>query len=182
MKTETEAPTETPATPEPPAAEEKPPEAPAAKTPPASAAASGLSPLEMARQQGAIKTEAESQAEAPSAETTPEKTAPEPEAEQPEADPALSKPLGKLDDLKVVEGIGPQIERILKEGGIDTWEKLSQADLERVQELLNEAGSRYRLAKPGTWPKQAAMAAAGQWQELREYQDWLDKGVEPTEG
>jgi hypothetical protein len=45
---------------------------------------------------------------------------------------------------------------------------------------LAAAGDRYKLAKPNTWPKQAGLAAAGKWGELQEYQDYLDKGVDPN--
>ena len=85
----------------------------------------------------------------------------------------------KQDDLKIIEGIGPKIEELLHAGGIKTWQDLADAPTSRVQEILTEAGPRYRTHKPGTWGKQAAMAVAGQWEELQTYQDRLDGGVEP---
>ena len=85
----------------------------------------------------------------------------------------------KQDDLKIIEGIGPKIEELLHEGGIKTWQALADAPVERVQEILTEAGPRYRTHKPGTWGKQAALAVAGQWEELQSLQDHLDGGVEP---
>ncbi|MEN0003783.1 MAG: helix-hairpin-helix domain-containing protein [Bacteroidota bacterium] len=83
------------------------------------------------------------------------------------------------EDLKVVEGIGPKIEQLLKAGGINTWAELAAAPVDRLKEILAEAGERYRLAVPDTWPKQAELAAAGKWSELSEYQDFLDGGKEP---
>lgn len=79
-------------------------------------------------------------------------------------------------DLKVVEGIGPKIEGLLKAAGIMTWQELSETDLERIQSILNEAGPRYKLAAPRTWPEQAALAAAGRWKELKTLQDHLQGG------
>lgn len=82
----------------------------------------------------------------------------------------------KPDDLKLVEGIGPKIEGLLKNAGIDTWADLAGTSVERIKEILAAAGDRYRLADPTTWPRQAELAANGQWAELKEYQDYLDGG------
>jgi predicted flap endonuclease-1-like 5' DNA nuclease len=84
----------------------------------------------------------------------------------------------KQDDLKAVEGIGPKISGLLIDAGITTWRELSKAKKSTLQEILDAAGSRYKLADPSTWPKQAEMAADGKWQELKEYQDFLQGGKE----
>ena len=82
------------------------------------------------------------------------------------------------DDLKKIEGIGPKIEQILHEGGITTFAQLAESDADAVKELLTAAGPRYAIHNPATWSKQAAMAANGQWDELKELQDQLDGGKE----
>lgn len=82
----------------------------------------------------------------------------------------------KLDDLKAIEGIGPKIEGLLKDAGIDTWRELSQTSVERLKSVLEAAGSRYKLADPTTWPKQAEYAANGDWDALEKYQEFLDGG------
>lgn len=87
---------------------------------------------------------------------------------------AAKKP--KQDDLKLVEGIGPKIEKLLKADGIDSWRKLADASVEDIQAILDKAGKNYRLADPGTWPKQAGMCADGRWDDLKEYQDFLQGG------
>jgi len=87
----------------------------------------------------------------------------------------------KLDDLKIVEGIGPKIETLLKEGGINTWEELASAEVSRLKEILDAAGPRYQIHDPGTWPAQAKFAAEGKWEELKEYQDMLLGGRDVTE-
>jgi large subunit ribosomal protein L27 len=82
----------------------------------------------------------------------------------------------KLDDLKIVEGVGPKIEQLLKEGGIETWVALSEAPVERLKEILDAAGPRYQIHDPSTWPAQAKLAAEGKWDELQAYQDALTGG------
>jgi predicted flap endonuclease-1-like 5' DNA nuclease len=82
------------------------------------------------------------------------------------------------DDLKAVEGIGPKIEELLYAKGIKTWRALAETAVSTIQEILTEAGSRFSLADPTTWPKQAEMAADGKWDELQEYQDFLQAGKE----
>lgn len=84
----------------------------------------------------------------------------------------------KLDDLKVVEGIGPKIEGLLNEAGITTWAELAGAPTDKVQAILDEAGPRYRMHDPATWAKQAELANNAQWAELEEYQDRLKGGKE----
>lgn len=85
----------------------------------------------------------------------------------------------KPDDLKIVEGIGPKIEQLLKAEGINNWSDLAQTKVEDIQKILDKAGSRYKLANPETWPKQAELAAANNWAELKEYQDFLSGGNTP---
>ena len=84
----------------------------------------------------------------------------------------------KPDNLKVIEGIGPKIESILKAGGINNWEDLANAQIDQLKDILAAAGDRYRVHIPDTWPKQAKMAFEGKWEELEAYQDALDGGKE----
>lgn len=84
----------------------------------------------------------------------------------------------KPNDLKVIEGIGPKIESLLQEGGIETWKKLAEATPDDIQTILDAAGPRFKLASPGTWPKQAKLAEEGDWNALKVYQDQLKGGKE----
>ncbi|MFK8164578.1 MAG: 50S ribosomal protein L27 [Lewinella sp.] len=84
----------------------------------------------------------------------------------------------KQDDLKVVEGIGPKIAGLLNDIGITTWRELADAPEEKVQQMLDDAGPRYRIHSPSTWAKQAALAADAKWAELEKLQDELDGGKE----
>ena len=87
----------------------------------------------------------------------------------------------KLDDLKIVEGIGPKIETLLKEGGISTWAELAAASEDRLKEILDAAGPRYQIHDPSTWPAQSKFAAEGKWDELKEYQEVLIGGRDKSE-
>ena len=82
----------------------------------------------------------------------------------------------EVDDLKKIEGIGPKIAELLKNAGIPTFASLSEAAPDRIREILAEAGSRYKVHDPTTWPEQAKMAAAGEWDKLKEWQDSLQGG------
>lgn len=82
----------------------------------------------------------------------------------------------KQDDLKAIEGIGPATDKLLRENGINTWRELANTSAESVKAILTAAGSRFALGDPTTWPKQAELAADGKFDELREYQDFLDGG------
>lgn len=93
---------------------------------------------------------------------------------RPKPAPVISKK--QMEDLKVVEGIGPAIERILKSQNIKTLENLSKARVATLRNILTEAGNRFRFHKPDTWARQARLAAAGRWKELEELQQRLDGG------
>ena len=79
-------------------------------------------------------------------------------------------------DLKIIEGIGPKIEELLKANGIANWEKLSKTPLAILQTVLSEAGERYKLADPTTWSKQATLAHQKEWIKLKEFQAALSGG------
>jgi len=80
------------------------------------------------------------------------------------------------DKLRIVEGIGPKIEGLLNDRGIYTFQQLAGTPLETLQKILTNAGPRYRIHDPGTWSKQAAMAATGKTDELKEWQKVLKGG------
>jgi large subunit ribosomal protein L27 len=81
-----------------------------------------------------------------------------------------------LDDLKIVEGIGPKIEEIFHAAGIKTWNDLATASIDTLKELLTSAGSRYAMHDPSTWGQQAALARDGKFAELKDLQEKLDGG------
>ena len=118
-------------------------------------------------------------ADAPVLESTEAKAEKKP-AEKKAAAPKKEKG-PKADDLKIVEGIGPKIETLLKEGGINNWDELAAAPVDRIKEILDAAGPRYQIHDPSSWPAQAKFAAEGKWEELKEYQEMLIGGRDVTE-
>ena len=82
----------------------------------------------------------------------------------------------KKDDLTKIEGIGPKISGLLKEAGIDTWAKLAKAPIEDLKEVLNNAGSRYKMHDPTTWGEQAKLANSDEWEKLETLQKELKGG------
>jgi large subunit ribosomal protein L27 len=85
---------------------------------------------------------------------------------------------GKPDDLTKIEGIGPKIAELFHNEGIHLFSELANIPVERMREILDAAGPRYRIHEPATWAQQANLAATGQWAELKELQDRLDGGKE----
>jgi predicted flap endonuclease-1-like 5' DNA nuclease len=63
-------------------------------------------------------------------------------------------------------GIGPRIAAILREAGFGTFAQLAQANPAALRELLQ--AHNLRLADPATWPEQARLAAAGNWNEIKQ--------------
>lgn len=85
----------------------------------------------------------------------------------------LTEAVGE-DNLQIVEGIGPKIASILHAAGITTFAQLAASDPARLLEIIHAAG--LRLGDPTTWPEQASLAAAGDWDGLKRLQDSLKGG------
>jgi predicted flap endonuclease-1-like 5' DNA nuclease len=84
----------------------------------------------------------------------------------------------RTDDLKIVEGIGPKIEELLHADGIKTWLALGESPIERLQKILDDAGPRFTMHNPATWPRQSMLAHQGDWDGLKKLQDELTAGRE----
>ncbi len=84
----------------------------------------------------------------------------------------------KADDLKIVEGIGPAIEKLFHAANIHTFAELASTSVEAMQAILDEAGARYRVHNPATWGEQAGLARDGKFDELKVLQDRLNAGRE----
>lgn len=103
---------------------------------------------------------------------SPEAALPEPEIVAP-----APTPEPKADDLTRIEGIGPKISSVLNAAGITTFAHLAAAEPGRLLQVLEEADPRLlRLADPRTWPEQAELAAAGNWEALQALQESLKGG------
>jgi len=92
--------------------------------------------------------------------------------------PKTATSKAKKDDLKKIEGLGPKASEALVNAGVDTFAKLAKKTAEEIKEILTEESSTLAHLVTTTWPKQAELAAAGKWEELKAWQDELDGGVE----
>ncbi|WP_375326165.1 30S ribosomal protein S2 [Flagellimonas sp. GZD32] len=101
----------------------------------------------------------------------------EEEKEAPKAEKAPKK-APKADDLTKVEGIGPKAAEALVASGIVSFSDLAKADTEDIKTVLTDASSTLAHLDPTSWPKQAKMAADGEWDALKEWQDKVKGGVE----
>lgn len=78
-----------------------------------------------------------------------------------------------IDDLKVIEGIGPNVEELCHGIGIRTWFDLSTTEVSLLRTMLVDAGSRFAALDPITWPEQARLLAEGRWDEFKALTDEL---------
>ena len=58
-------------------------------------------------------------------------------------------------DLKVIDGIGPKMEGILKAGGIKSVEALAKSNVTQIEKAIAKSGSSFRAINPESWLKQA---------------------------
>ena len=85
------------------------------------------------------------------------------------------------DDLKIIEGVGPKIEELLNAACIYTYVQLATTEVAALRTILDNAGARFRLHDPQTWPIQADIADKGDWVKLKEYQEYLMGGRNPEQ-
>ena len=109
---------------------------------------------------------------------------PDVEAELPAVEVEEKAPVGeelpappKPDNLKRIEGIGPKISSVLQAAGIWTFAQLADTSVEELSQILKDESPRLlAIADPGTWPEQASLAAAGEWDALAALQDQTKAG------
>ena len=80
------------------------------------------------------------------------------------------------DDLTKIEGVGPRVCELLIAAGIPTFRKLSESSVDAIKAVLAAEGGMIASMDPTTWPDQAKMADAGEWEKLKAWQDELDGG------
>lgn len=80
----------------------------------------------------------------------------------------------KIDDLEIIEGIGPKIAGVLKQAGITSFAQLAAMTPTAITAILQAANM--RLADPTSWPEQARLADAGDTAGLQALQDKLKGG------
>ena len=94
-----------------------------------------------------------------------------------EKKPATKKSTA-TDDLTKIEGIGPKAAEAIVAAGIATFADLGKAKVTAIQKILDEADGKFGAMNPSSWPKQAKLAAADKWDELKKWQDEMDGGLE----
>jgi predicted flap endonuclease-1-like 5' DNA nuclease len=82
----------------------------------------------------------------------------------------------KKDNLTLIEGIGPKIASLLQADGIETFADLAKAKISTLSKILKDAGPRFSMHKPNSWPKQARLARDGKMDALKKLQDELNGG------
>lgn len=118
---------------------------------------------------------APAEAAAPAAHETPLRTQEVDLGETAAEAPTAGLPIAvKLDDLTIVEGIGPKVSSVLNNAGIMTLVQLAEAAPEQLKEILEKEGLQFM--DPGTWGEQARLAAEGKMAELEALQQELKGG------
>ncbi len=85
-------------------------------------------------------------------------------------------------NLQIIEGIGPKVEALLHEAGIQTWTDLATATFEHLRNILEAGGPAFSMQNPASWSEQAAHASSGNWDALRKLQKSLEGGEESGDG
>jgi len=98
----------------------------------------------------------------------------------------MPPPPPPADDLKELEGIEGGVEKLLNDHGIYTFRELAKADINALNQWLNDNDWKYM--DPKTWPQQAKLADIARRYENPEdirsykaYMKWLKNGIEPDE-
>ena len=80
------------------------------------------------------------------------------------------------DDLSILDGIGLEYAASLRAAGVTTFAKLSEMTPEAIADVLTKAGTPLIAGHDArTWPRQAKLAADGDWSALRRYIDSTKK-------
>jgi len=82
----------------------------------------------------------------------------------------------ETDDLSEIEGIGKKIVELLVAEQIISFQDLAKSTPKKIKSILDAAGNKFKMHDPATWPKQAKLAAAGKWDELKKLQAELKGG------
>lgn len=71
------------------------------------------------------------------------------------------------DDFTKIQGIGPKSEQILKQAGVTSYDELSSISPEKIKSILVQADHRYAMYEVTYWPRQAKLAAQGDWEKFK---------------
>jgi predicted flap endonuclease-1-like 5' DNA nuclease len=85
------------------------------------------------------------------------------------------KPAAKPDDLRRIEGIGRKVSSVLLKAGITTFSQLAATDVRQLKAILAAAGIGPSV-NPSSWPEQASLAEAEDWEAFDKLKDELKAG------
>jgi hypothetical protein len=87
----------------------------------------------------------------------------------------------RQDDLEAIEGIGPKIAELMRASGISNFSQLAATPMDKIVSILDAGGPRFKLANPGTWCEQAALAAKNDWVGFDKIKKELIAGVRSSD-
>jgi large subunit ribosomal protein L17 len=88
--------------------------------------------------------------------------------------PPAAMDLPAVDDLVIIEGIGPKIASVLNLAGITSFAQLASMSVQEITDIVHAGG--VRLFDAQSWPEQARLAANGDQAGLQALQDSLKGG------
>ena len=92
-----------------------------------------------------------------------------------EEKPAPAPKAAEPNDLQRLEGIGPKMNKILNDAGIETFAQLADKSVDELKAIL-KAGGASAINDPTSWPEQAELARDGKWETLDAFQAGLTAG------
>ena len=106
----------------------------------------------------------------------PKATENAPKAEVQEA--ATTTTATTVDDLTIVEGIGPKVAEVLNANGINSFAELAAKSTDEIKAILDASEGHFNAVDTTSWAQQAQMSAEGKMYELKAWQDELKGGKE----
>lgn len=70
--------------------------------------------------------------------------------------------------LDIIDGIPSKVSTLLHKFGIKNWSDLAVTEVDRLTAILKDAGKRYEIYNPTTWPQQAQLLAGGNWKAFKD--------------
>jgi len=77
-----------------------------------------------------------------------------------------------INDLKVIKGIGPVLEKSLNELNVTSYEQISKMTLKSMAKLLNDKGINAKIYDLSGWKAQAKLALKGDMEAVK---NWVKK-------
>ena len=63
------------------------------------------------------------------------------------------------DNLRMIQGVGPKIETLLNQAGINTFAQIASTNIKDLKTILDAAGPRFKRHNPNVWKTQAKTLA-----------------------